>query len=90
MLGEGPNFRINGRFDSLEKKFSIDFTKTNKKFSLSFHYNADNSYLFVDETKYLSLKLTMKMLTFQLNFVLEVFLMDLVLLSLQKYGNGNV
>ena len=90
MLGEGPNFGINGRFDSLEKKFSIDFTKTNKKFSLSLHYNADNSYLFVDETKYLSLKLTMKMLTFQLNFVLEVFLMDLVLLSLQKYGNGNV
>ena len=90
MLGEGPNFGINGRFDTLEKKFSIDFTKTNKKFSLSLHYNADNSYLFVDETKYLSLKLTMKMLTFQLNFVLEVFLMDLVLLSLQKYGNGNV
>ena len=90
MLGEGPNFGINGRFDSLEKKFSIDFTKTNKKFSLSLHYNADNSYLFVDEIKYLSLKLTMKMLTFQLNFVLEVFLMDLVLLSLQKYGNGNV
>ena len=90
MLGEGPNFGINGRFDSLEKKFSIDFTKTNKKFSLSLHYNADNSYMFVDEIKYLSLKLTMKMLTFQLNFVLEVFLMDLVLLSLQKYGNGNV
>ena len=90
MLGEGPNFGINGRFDSLEKKFSIDFTKTNKKFSLSLHYNADNSYLFVDEIKSLSLKLTMKMLTFQLNFVLEVFLMDLVLLSLQKYGNGNV
>ena len=73
MLGEGPNFGINGRFDSLEKKFSIDFTKTNKKFSLSLHYNADNSYLFVDEKKSSSLKLTMKMLTFQLNFVLEVF-----------------
>ena len=37
------------------------------------------------ETKSLHLKLTIKMLTFQLNFVFEVFLMDLVLLSLEKY-----
>ena len=37
------------------------------------------------EKKYLKLKLTIKMLTFQLNFVSELFLMDLVLLSLEKY-----
>ena len=37
------------------------------------------------ENKSLSLKSRIKMLTFQLNFVLEVFLMDLVLLSLEKY-----
>ena len=35
--------------------------------------------------KYLNLKSTIKMLTFQLNFVWEVFLIDLVLMSLDKY-----
>ena len=37
------------------------------------------------EKKYLSLKPSMKMLTFQLNSVSELYLMDLVLLSLDKY-----
>ena len=40
-----------------------------------------------------SLNLEIKMLIFQLNFVLEVFLMDLVLLSLESREvslNGNV
>ena len=37
------------------------------------------------EKKSLNLKLTIKMLTFQLNFVSEVFLVNLVLLSLEKY-----
>ena len=37
------------------------------------------------ENKYLSIKLTLKMLTFQINFFSKVFLMDLVLLSLEKY-----
>ena len=27
--------------------FSTNFTKANKKFCLSLHYNADNNYLFV-------------------------------------------
>ena len=64
---------------------SINFTKANKKLSFSLHYNADNCYLLVHGKKSLSLKLTTKMLTFQLNFFLEVFLMDLGLLSLEKY-----
>ena len=37
------------------------------------------------ENKSLNLKSTIKMLTFQLNFVWEVFLIDLVLLSPEKY-----
>ena len=37
------------------------------------------------EKKYLKLKLTIKMLTFRVNFVSEIFLMDLVILSLEKY-----
>ena len=37
------------------------------------------------ENKSLNLKLTIKMLTFQLNFISEIYLMDLVLLSLEHY-----
>ena len=37
------------------------------------------------ENKYLNLKPTIKMLIFQLNFVSEAYLIDLVTLSLEKY-----
>ena len=37
------------------------------------------------EKRFLNVKPTTKMLTFQLNFILEIYLMDLVLLSLKKY-----
>ena len=37
------------------------------------------------EKEYLNLKLTIKMLTFQLSLFLEVYLMDLVMLSLMQY-----
>ena len=47
-LGEGPTFGINGRWGSPEKRFSINFSKANTKFCLSLHYNAGNSYLFVN------------------------------------------
>ena len=43
VLGEGPTFGINGRFGPPEKKFSINFSKANKKFCLSLSYNADTS-----------------------------------------------
>ena len=45
-LVEGPTFGINRRFGSPEKKFSIKLVNT--KFCLNLHYNADNSYLFVN------------------------------------------
>ena len=34
-----------------EKLYSINFTENNKKFCLSLHYNAANSYLFVNDTE---------------------------------------
>ena len=58
MLGEGPTFRTNGSFGSPEKKLSINFSETNTKLCLSLHYDADNSYLFVNGKKSLNLKLT--------------------------------
>ena len=51
ILGEVPTYDINGSFGSPEKKFIINFTKANTNFCLSLHYNADNSYLFVNGKK---------------------------------------
>ena len=44
---------------------------------MSLHYSVGNSCLFVNRKEILSLKPTRKELTFQHNFVLEVYLMDL-------------
>ena len=66
-------------------KVSINFTKANLKFCMSLHYNTDNSYLFVNGKVIFKFKADNKMLTFQLTFVSKVNLMDLVLLSLEKY-----
>ena len=48
ILGADATYGINGSFRSPEKKCSINFSKANTKFCLSLHYNADNSYLFVN------------------------------------------
>ena len=75
-------------FDHQKKKFSINFIKADTKFCLSLHYNADNSYLFVNEEENFKFKTdnkNVKMLTFRLNFVSEAYLMNLVILSLEKY-----
>ena len=37
----------------MSKKISINFSKEKTKFWLSFHYNGDNSYLFVKGKKIL-------------------------------------
>ena len=70
-LGKGPNFGLNGGFGSSDKDISINFTKAYTKFSVSLHYNADNSYLFVNgkEIKNPTLKPTLKMLTFGRQFL---------------------
>ena len=62
----------------VHKRKSLDFSKPNTKSCLSLHYNPGNSYWFVNEKK---LKPTVKMSTFQLNFALEVYPVDLVLLE---------
>ena len=85
MLGESPTFGINERFGSPEKKISIDFSKANTKFCLSLHYKAIIVICFLMEKKSLSLKPTIKILTFQIIFVSEAYLMNLVLLSLEKW-----
>ena len=69
---------MNGSFVTPEKKFNINFTKANTKFSLSLHYNSDNSYLFVDGKEISKFKADNKNVN-PLSFVSEVYLMDLVL-----------
>ena len=48
ILYEGPAYGINGSFGSPKEKLNINFSKANTKFCLSLHYNAANSYLFVN------------------------------------------
>ena len=48
VLGKGFIQGINDTTIYAEKTYSINFTKTKRKFCLSLHYNGDNSYLFVN------------------------------------------
>ena len=50
VLGKGPTQGLESTLTA-EKMYSINFTFTEKKFCLSFHYNGANSYLFVNGTE---------------------------------------
>ena len=56
ILGEGPTQRLDGTTLNAEEFYSINFTKNNKKFCLSLHYNEDNSYLFVNGKEIIKFK----------------------------------
>ena len=68
ILDLGPTYGINGRFGSVEKKFSINFTKSNTKFYLSLHNNSDNSYLFFSEKEIIKFKADNKNVNFLTRF----------------------
>ena len=55
ILGKGPTQGLEHTL-SAEKMFSINFTKNNKKFFLSLHYNNENSYLPVNGTEIIKFK----------------------------------
>ena len=71
VLAEGPTFGINERLGSPEKRFSINFTKANTKLCLSFHFNADNSYLFVTGKEIFKFKAKNKNVNLPTQFCLE-------------------
>ena len=50
ILGKGPTQGSEHTLTA-EKMYPISFTATKKKFCLSLHYDAANSYLFVNGTK---------------------------------------
>ena len=87
ILDEVHTFGIKGSFGAPEKMFSFSFSKASTKCCLSSRHNTDNSYLFVNEKETVKFKVDSKNVNFptQFNFVWEVFGMDLVLLSLEKY-----
>ena len=55
VLGFGPIQELEHTLTA-EKMYSVNFTVTKKKFGLSFHYNGENSYLFVDGKEIVKLK----------------------------------
>ena len=55
VLGRGPTQGLESTLTA-EKMYSINFTVTKKKFCLSLHYNGGNSYLFVNGTEIIKLK----------------------------------
>ena len=50
ILGKGPTQGLEHTL-TVEKLYSINFTKENAKVCLSLHYNGGNSYLFVNDTE---------------------------------------
>ena len=70
LLGEGDAFGINRSISAPEKKFSIICSKANAKLCLSLHYNADNSYLFVNGKEIFKFKTDSKSVNFPTKFCL--------------------
>ena len=70
ILDEDPTLGINGSFGSPEKKICINFTKFNTKFCLILHYNADNSYLFVNGKEIVKFKADNSSVNFPTQFCL--------------------
>ena len=51
VLGEGPTQGLEDATIIVEVKYPINFTKSEKRFGLSLHYNGSNSFLFVNTVK---------------------------------------
>ena len=51
ILGEGRTQGLDDTTLTAEAKYSINFSRSQRKFCLSLHYNGTNSFLFVNATK---------------------------------------
>ena len=51
ILGKGPTHRLDNTTLTAEAEYSINFSRSRRKFCLSFHYNGSNTFLFVNGTK---------------------------------------
>ena len=53
ILGRGPGQGLDDTTSTAEAQYSINFSRSNKKYCLSLHYNWINSFLLVNATKIL-------------------------------------
>ena len=51
ILDNGPTQGLDDTRLTAEAQYSINFSRSNRKFCLSLHYNGSNSFLFVNATK---------------------------------------
>ena len=56
VLRIGPTERLDDTTLTAESQYSINFSRSNRKFFLSLDYNGSNSFLFVNATKIYQLK----------------------------------
>ena len=84
VLGEGLNDGINDSVGSAEKTFSINFTKSNIKFSSSLHYNGNESYLHVSKKEICKFKLMITCLG--MSFVWEPYQKSLLKMNWVKFA----
>ena len=54
--GEGPTQGLDVTTLTAETRYPINFTRSNKRFVLSLHYNGSESFFFVDATKIYQIK----------------------------------
>ena len=51
IFGIGSTQKLDDTMLSKEAQYSIDFSRSNRKYCLSLHYNGRNSFLFINATK---------------------------------------
>ena len=56
IFGTGSTQKLDDTMLSKEAQYSIDFSRSNRKYCLSLHYNGSNSFLFINATKIYQLK----------------------------------
>ena len=56
ILGKDPRQRLDNTTLTAEAQYSVNFSRSNRKFCLSLHYFGSNSLLFVNDTKIYQLK----------------------------------
>ena len=85
MLGEGPTYGINGGVWPPEKGLVLILPKQTQNLVWVYIMMPLIVICLLMKKKSLNLKPAIELLAFHLNFVSEVFLMDLVILNLEKY-----
>ena len=56
ILGKGSTQGLDNTTLTADADYSINFSRSNRKFALSMHYNGSNSFLFVNATNTYQLK----------------------------------